>query len=209
MAQNYLSSMGIIPRVIPQGRTIPFADGITVHGGGSTGTKITKVSGGGDYYYTLPASAGTSGQALRCTADVDVQEWYTPTESTSGQFTPTFSNFTLWNSVGITGSGGHWIRVGDIVSVSGRLNIAPVGTSVTNVLHIFDMTLPVARSTDWATSQDIHGSCIAYKFSGANYETGAGHINQGTGQTARVYCSLAPTVTTTYVLIYNFKYLVN
>jgi hypothetical protein len=75
MAQRYLSNMGLIPKTIPQGRTVPFSDGVTVHGGGSTGTKITRATGGSDYIIKLPSDQGADTQFLRYDIATDEMVW--------------------------------------------------------------------------------------------------------------------------------------
>ena len=98
----------------------------------------------------LPLAGGTvTGQIKGITpvaaADLTRKDYVDSAVSgsfSSGTYTPTFSNYSNVASSGINGVWSY-IKVGNIVTVSGQLSVTPTSSSV---LTSFYITLPVASS---------------------------------------------------------------
>jgi hypothetical protein len=74
----------------------------------------------------------------------------------SGTYTPTLFNTT--NIAGSTSNTCQWIRVGNVVTVSGSISIAPTSASTASVLGI---SLPIASAL--ATGNQLAGTAVRTK----------------------------------------------
>ena len=99
-----------------------------------------------DYVDTmLPKAGGTMTGVLSATTGLTVKSAATGSNDgnvVSGTYTPTFSNYLNCASTSISGVWSY-IRVGDIVTVSGQLSVTPTSGSV---LTSFYITLPIASA---------------------------------------------------------------
>jgi hypothetical protein len=89
------------------------------------------------------------GDNVRCLSYVRTQ-----VPPNSGTYTPTLFNTT--NVAASTAYVAHWMRVGNIVTVAGRVDIDPTTTGISTVLGV---SLPIA--SDFANDSEIGGCCNA------------------------------------------------
>lgn len=107
----------------------------------------------GDVAAVLPSASGT----ILTTADIgsSIQAYNAAlTAAASGTYTPTITALTNLDSV--TNYQGQYMRVGDVVTVSGRVD-ANATAATTNTS--FEMSLPIA--SDFAALNDCCGTAVA------------------------------------------------
>lgn len=75
---------------------------------------------------------------------------------TSGTYTPVFSNYVQFTAASVIPQGTFkFIRIGQIVKVSGRVNFTTKGSNT--VLNSCRMTLPIIPSINFTTVQQVNG----------------------------------------------------
>jgi len=114
----------------------------------------------------------------------------------NGTYTPTISNTT--NVSASSANAARWIRIGNVVSVSGTLSITPTAAAPTNTS--FEITLPVSTSLTNGAN-DLAGS-------GSN-GLGQGCYVRGSGSGARAAISYPATITSATGMSYIFSYLID
>lgn len=112
----------------------------------------------------------------------------------SGVYTPTITNGT--NVAGSTAFQCQWMRVGNVVTVSGQVNIDPTLASTNTIIN---MTLPVA--TDLAAVQDLCGV-------GVNSAGPEVAMIRGATATDDARFDWVPTSTANTGIIFTFTYLI-
>lgn len=108
----------------------------------------------------------------------------------SGVYTPTLTS--VLNIGSVTARACQWFRVGDVVTVSGSLDVDPVAPGLTKV----DISLPVA--TTMTANQQCSGV--------ANTQLGDTAAIIGTATDARLNWTATPTTSRTFY--FTFTYLV-
>lgn len=97
-------------------------------------------------------AAGTSGQVLQSNGDA-TPTWASITTASSGTYTPTCT--AVSNVTTVSAGVAMWTRIGDVVRVSGKMNIDPTSGSLLSAVRL---TLPV--SSNLAASTDLAGLAI-------------------------------------------------
>jgi hypothetical protein len=116
----------------------------------------------------------------------------------SGTYTPTLTNTT--NVAASTASQCQYMRVGNVVTVSGRVSITPTAANTTTLIGI---SLPVASS--FSTAQQCSGTSSTDTTVTADQQSGGGSIVADTTNN-RASLRLAPASTTALGRPFTFTY---
>ena len=142
---------------------------------------------------SLIKSGGTSSQYLMADGSVNTT---TATTSTSGTYTPTYTNQA--NTSAITGSPVQWSRIGNVVTVSGKMSYT---VTTSGLATSVSFTLPVASLL--TNGYDLVGNVNVYNTT-STYAGGAVVVG-GTGGMV-TYVAPAAGAQTAY---YTYQYLID
>lgn len=120
--------------------------------------------------YTFPTTAGTANQNLSMPASGTQLVWTSLPTLTATTYTPTVTTST--NCASATATRAHYMRIGNVVHVSGHVTVTP---STNTGLTIFRVNFPVASNT--AAVHDVGGTanCISGLYPGMGIQASVGN----------------------------------
>ena len=120
----------------------------------------------------------------------------------SGEYTPAVTGNPLWAPSSLTGNCAQWLRVGNVVTVSGEFLVTPAGAGLGQV------RIPVPIATSASSSCQISGTAGAYNQTANTVNIGGivTSYNNGTSYDALFQMSFPAAVP--YLIKYHFTYLV-
>jgi hypothetical protein len=126
--------------------------------GGSTSIAIRDSANTVDNVLVTDAGAMTIRASLNITGSLQCDSIVNDTGLAHGTYTPTLGATSNTNVAASTAYVCQYLRVGNVVTVSGRLDVDPTTVTTSTVLSI---TLPVASDLAGSSSQDCAGTAVA------------------------------------------------
>lgn len=165
--------------------------GVISFAGSTSGKVIVQpAAAAGTWTLTLPIDDGDAGEVLTTDGN-GVTSWEAPSYS-SGTYVPTIANES--NVASSTSHGAQWLRVGDVVTVSGSVTIDATAASALSLT----LTLPVAA--DFGNAFELAGSIVSGELAGLS-----GSAKADTTNDVAQIDFIAPD-TSAHVYYYHFTY---